>query len=150
MSKKILLRDLEPFIREALDKGQSFPLLPHGQSMLPLLRPGIDTIFLSPLPENIKKGDILLFKREDGTFVLHRVMKYKGDSITFCGDGQTVFEEGIKKEQLIAIVETIFRDGEKIFLPENKKYLVYKKKILAKKKISFAFYKLKAKIKKYL
>lgn len=150
MHKKIPLKDLEPLIRDALGKGENFPIIPHGQSMLPLLRPGTDTVELSPLPETINPGDIILYKRDDGTFVLHRVMTFKNGIFTFCGDSQTAFEKGIKKEQMIAIVNTFFRDGEKIDLINNSEYLSYKKKLLRQKKFGFALFSLKKTVKKVL
>ncbi len=150
MNKQIPLKELEPLIRETLKKGGTFPIIPKGQSMLPLLRPGVDEVLLSPLPEEVLKGDIILYKREDGSFVLHRVMGKKGALYTFCGDNQTVFEKGLKKEQMIAIVLEITRDGEKINLTENKEYLSYKKKLLNKKKLDNFLLRVKIKIKKAL
>ncbi len=149
MNKYIPLKDLEPLIRETLKKGFSFPILPHGQSMLPLLRPGVDEVHLSPLPSCLSEGDIILYKREDGSFVIHRLMKIKNSLYTFCGDSQVIFEKGIKRNQLIAIVTKIVRDGEKIDLSQNKKYLAYKKRLLAEKKLNFFIYRVKQNIKRF-
>ena len=147
MSKQISLKYLEPLIRETLEKGGIFPILPNGQSMLPFLRPGADEVFLSPLPEKIVSGDIILYKRVDGTFVLHRVMEVKDSLYTFCGDGQIIFEKDIKKDQMIAFVAEVVKDGKKIDLTSDKKYLAYKKRLVAIKKVNFFIYRVKAKLK---
>ena len=51
--------ELVPVITERLRAGQSVCFSPKGISMLPMLRQGIDTVTLSPLPEKIKKYDQL-------------------------------------------------------------------------------------------
>ena len=60
------LDDLMPLIRERLDAGQRVKFSPRGVSMLPMLRQGIDTVTLSPLPEKLKKYDLPLYRRTDG------------------------------------------------------------------------------------
>lgn len=45
-----------------------------GNSMLPLLREG-DIIFLTPVdPENVRPGDIIVFKSRTGGYIVHRVI----------------------------------------------------------------------------
>ena len=62
-----------------------------------------------------KKHDIAFYKRLDGQFVLHRVMKIKKDgTYVMCGDNQFAFEEGIVPAQIIGYVSDIYR-GEKKF-----------------------------------
>ena len=49
------LEDLMPLIRERLAVGQSVKFSPRGNSMLPMLRQGVDSVVLSPLPERLQK-----------------------------------------------------------------------------------------------
>lgn len=51
-------------------------LFHKGTSMNPLLRQGIDSVVLTA-PNDIKKNDILLYKRANGQFVMHRAIKIK-------------------------------------------------------------------------
>ena len=150
MTKKFSMSDLEPMILEVLSKGGTFTFIPRGTSMLPLIREGLDSVILSPLCEKIYPGDIILYKRDNGQFVLHRVMKVKKDSFTMCGDNQVVFEHGIRRHNMIAVVTGILRDGEEITFSENKEYFSYMKNILSEKKRKNFIYRLKHITKKYV
>ena len=51
----IVEAELMPLVRERLAAGQRVRYLPfRGISMLPMLRQGVDTVELSPLPEKLK------------------------------------------------------------------------------------------------
>lgn len=130
MSNKVELNDLWPVIEEVISSGGEFQLTPYGISMLPLIRPGQDSVILVS-PRDLKKTDIVLYKRCDGSFVLHRIMLIQKDNYIMCGDNQNYLERDIKKEQILALVKDIYRDGEKINTEtdEYKKYIksLYKK-----------------------
>ena len=67
---------------------ENVPVPISGVSMRPFLRNG-DFAYLAPLPEKIRKGDILLFRRSDGRYVLHRVYKIRKDgTYLMLGDSQ--------------------------------------------------------------
>lgn len=150
MTKKFSMADLEPLIFEVLSKGGTFTMLPRGTSMLPLIREGLDSVILSPLPDKILSGDIILYKRDSGQFVLHRVMKAKNGSFTMCGDNQVVFEKGITRQNMIALASGIIRDDEEITFSENEDYLAYTKKLLSDKKKQNMIFLFKHYIKKSL
>lgn len=101
--KSMQLDKLMPLIRERLAAGQSVRFSPRGVSMLPMLRQGKDSVVLSPLPERLKKYDLPLYQREDGAYVLHRVVK-AGETYTCVGDNQFVLEPGLEHRQMIAVV----------------------------------------------
>lgn len=103
------LDDLMPLIRERLAAGQSIRFSPRGTSMLPMLREGIDSVTLSPLPQRLKKYDLPLYQRENGQYVLHRIIAV-GDSYTCIGDNQFTPERGLKHDQMIALVTKFTRD----------------------------------------
>ncbi len=134
MGIKFSMKDLEPLIREALEKGSTFTMIPRGTSMMPLFREGIDAVILSPLPHEVIEGDIILYKRKNGQFVLHRVMKKVHDTYTMCGDNQIVFEKGIKKDMMIAMASGMIRDEDEIIFSQNTEYASYTKKLLREKK----------------
>ena len=147
---QFFMKDLEPLIIETVQKGYTFPMFPKGSSMLPLFREGEDSVILSALPEKINAGDIILYKRENEQYVLHRVMKVKKDTFVMCGDNQAVFEKGITRENMIALASGMIRDGEEISFSENEKYISYVKRTLSEKKIKHAISLLKAVVKKTL
>ena len=109
--QKIRMEDGISLICESLKCGQDVIFSPRGASMLPTIKEGRDKVTLSPAPEKLKRGDIAFYKRENGQFVLHRVVRARGDYV-FCGDSQFSLERGIKKEQIIAICSHINRDGK--------------------------------------
>lgn len=107
----IRLDDLMPLIHERLAVGESVRFSPHGTSMLPMLKDGRDQVILSPLPEKLKKYDLPLYQRENGQYVLHRIVKVNGD-YTCMGDNQFVKEQGLHHDQMIAVVTHFMRKGK--------------------------------------
>ena len=105
------LEELMPHIQRTLEQGRSIAIGPKGTSMLPLIRQGIDFVELSALPGKLKKYDLPLYQRDDGQYVLHRIVK-AGDTYTCIGDNQYKLEPGVRQDQLIAVVTAIYR-GEK-------------------------------------
>lgn len=117
------LDNLMPLMRERLAAGQKIQFSPRGTSMLPMLRQGKDTVILSPLPETLKKYDLPLYQREDGKYILHRIVAV-GDTCTCIGDNQYQYEPGVRREQMIALV-TAFTRGEKEISVHNPVYRLY-------------------------
>ena len=85
---KVHMDDLVPIIKEHLAQGQSVTFSPKGISMLPMLRQGKDTVTLSPIVGKLKKYDLPLYQRQDGKYVLHRIVKVKDGFFTMAGDNQ--------------------------------------------------------------
>ena len=122
-SVDVALEELMPLIRECMAKGQSVRFYPHGVSMLPMLRPGKDSVLLSPAPKVLKKYDLVLFQRRNGTYALHRIAR-AGQTYALVGDNQTRLEWGIRREQVIAIVSAYYR-GEKKHAVSQRGYRLY-------------------------
>ena len=108
---EIRFEDLMPLIKECLDKGHSIWIYPKGVSMRPMIRQEIDRVLLSPLPDKLSKYDLPFYQRDDGQFVLHRIIRV-GETYTCVGDNQVDLETGVRREQMIAIV-TAFSRGKK-------------------------------------
>ena len=120
-----------------ISSGGEFRFFHKGTSMLPLLRQGIDSVVLVS-PTDIKKNDILLYKRANGQFVMHRAIKIKKDEYIMCGDNQYQHEHGIKKENILAKVKGIYR-GEDYFETDNPQYVKYVKKKLPIRRAKIGF-----------
>lgn len=112
------LSETMPILLETIESGATFKMITAGTSMLPLLRDRKDIVALKKPSFPLKKYEIPLYKRPDGHFVLHRVMKVnkKLSSVlyTMCGDNQFYFERGVKEESVIAVVDHIVRNGKLI------------------------------------
>lgn len=105
------MEELVPLIQESLSAGQTVQISPRGVSMLPMLRQGIDSVVLSPISDDLKKYDLPLYRRENGKYVLHRIVD-AGCTYTCMGDNQFTPEPGLCRNQMIAVVTAFYR-GEK-------------------------------------
>lgn len=117
------LDNLMPLCRERLAAGQKIRFSPRGTSMLPMLRQGIDTVTLAPLPEKLRKYDLPLYQRDNGQYVLHRVVK-AGETYTCVGDNQFVLEPDLRHDQMIALV-VAFTRGDREYSVSNLRYRLY-------------------------
>ena len=117
------MEDLIPLITERLEAGQEVRFSPRGVSMLPMLRQGIDSVVLSPVPAKLKKYDLPLYRRSSGQFVLHRIVRV-GETYTCVGDNQFDLEQGLRHDQMIALV-TAFTRGDKLIPVTNSGYRLY-------------------------
>ena len=124
MSETIHLSDYEELIREVLATGGEFRLYPHGTSMLPLIRQGIDSVALRSLDRPPRKFDILFYKRQDGSYILHRVKEVTDKGLVLWGDNHTMLEYGITEENIIGYAARIFR-GDKELDCQSLRYNLY-------------------------
>ena len=117
------MEELMPLIREILQKGSSVRFFPRGISMLPMLRQDIDSVVLSPLPDRLQKYDLPLYRRENGKYILHRIVG-AGDTYVCIGDNQFVCEHGVRREQMIGLVTGFYR-GETYHSVDEPAYKLY-------------------------
>ena len=141
---KINMEELVPLIKEVIDSGAVFRLYPRGESMLPTICQGEDSVDLAK-PSELKKYDIVLYQRECGKYVLHRIVNIRGDLCDMCGDNQLEIEKDIPASSIIAFVPYLYK-GEKMIDTSDKGYL-NKIKILYLKKSG---HRLISKIKKLI
>ncbi len=104
--------ELIPPLLSLLDQADSVPLVITGNSMSPFLVHGRDTVFLSRPVFPLKKGDMILYRRAGGAYVLHRICKAADHSYCLLGDAQTDIEPGIRREQVLAMVTAVRRKGK--------------------------------------
>lgn len=113
MSNKVNLADFYPLIKETLDNGGTFSLTITGTSMFPFIVGNRDKVTLSPITKPLKKNDLPLYRRDDGAFVLHRIVKLeKNGTYTCCGDHQWWLEKGLRRDQMIGIATAYVRKGK--------------------------------------
>lgn len=103
-----------------LEAGAEVPLTVTGSSMVPFLRHGRDTVFLrGPDQCPPRVGDILLFRRDNGQWVLHRLHHRTGDGLLVInGDAQTWFET-IRPEQAAGVAVRVRRGEGEPFSPRR-------------------------------
>ena len=120
----IIEAELMPLIRERLTAGQRVRYLTfRGVSMLPMLRQGIDTVELAPLPEKLSKYDLPVYQYPSGKYVMHRIVKVRKDHCICLGDNTYQYEK-IRREQMIGIVSA-FKRGDKRIETDAFSYRLY-------------------------
>lgn len=107
----VRLEQMMPLIRERLAAGESVQFTPQGTSMRPMVLGGRDQVILSPLPDRLRKFDLPLYQRDNGQYVLHRIVK-AGETFTCIGDGQFIYEPGVRQDQMIAVATGFVRKGK--------------------------------------
>lgn len=114
---------LMPMIKEYLSVGKTVKIAPQGISMLPMIRQNVDRVVLSPITSKLNKFDLPLYQRDDGHFVLHRIVKV-GETYTCIGDNQFELEHGLRHDQMIAVVTAFYR-GDKLHSVREPGYWLY-------------------------
>lgn len=123
--KQVALNELFPLMEEQLSCGKTVTFGPKGTSMLPLIRQGVDKVVLKKFEAPLKKYDIPLYRRADGSFILHRVVKVDKDkTYIMSGDNQTALERGVTDDQILGVVSGVYR-GDKFISCKSFSYRIY-------------------------
>jgi len=118
---KIPMQELAEVIRLQLVQGGRAELTVTGSSMHPLLHSRKDKVIL--VPRKAKKPDIILYRRDSGAYVLHRIVREKKGSFIVTGDNQWQLEE-VRPDQVLAVVEGWYHKG-KYHTPDRLWYKLY-------------------------
>ena len=82
---------IEEAIRLVKD-GVSVTLPVNGNSMLPFIIGGKESVILQPLG-SVAVGDVVLAWADDCKYVIHRIIRIDGDRVVLMGDGNLVGTE---------------------------------------------------------
>ena len=103
-------------LSDLIKEGHEVGIPVTGSSMTPFLADGRDQVFVKAPEQPVRRGDIVLYRRRDGSFVLHRVHRVhgKGSCATFdiIGDAQDRIEHNVQRKQIVAVVARARRKGE--------------------------------------
>lgn len=97
--------------RALLAQGDTLPVPVVGNSMAPFLVHLRDTVLVAAPVRPLKTGDIVLYQRDSGAYILHRICAVQGESFTLIGDAHTVREPGIRRDQIFGVVVSAQRKG---------------------------------------
>ena len=95
-----------------LEEAESVPLVISGNSMSPFLVHRRDTVYLSKITSPLKRGDMILYRRDSGAYILHRIWKAEGEPYCLEGDAQTAIAAGVRRDQVLAMVTAVCRKGK--------------------------------------
>lgn len=110
-TKCLPMEELVPLLEIQLQNGGKARLTVTGYSMMPMLRNRRDSVVLITPQAACKLGDIILYRRENGSYVLHRIIALREDGYICCGDNQAE-REPVGQEQILAVVEGFNRKGK--------------------------------------
>lgn len=116
MDKRVIPNDvLLPEVAKFLEEGREVVLSPKGNSMLPFIREGKDSVILKKLPTE-EVGDIVLAKLP-GRYVLHRIVDEDSNRLTLMGDGNLRGTESCTRDDVLGSVIYIVRGGKRKVKP---------------------------------
>lgn len=124
MRKTFKLSDYDETIRLVLESGGEFRIYPKGTSMLPLVVQKRDSVALVKPDGPLKKNDIAFYLRDNGQYVLHRVIDCSDGKYVMCGDNQLQLETGIEDKHIIGVVKSLTRKGKDISI-DSASYKLY-------------------------
>ena len=101
MNKKYTADEMAPVIEALISEGKRVNLTVTGNSMYPLFRNRLDSVILEK-SEVYKKNDIVFYKRDNGQYILHRIVGKKEKGFCIAGDNETKKEYPIAPSQIIA------------------------------------------------
>lgn len=108
-----------------------------GDSMMPLIKQDQDVIIIerpkawddiktdNSSTKLLKKWDVVLYKRDSGQYVLHRVIKVRKNDYLICGDNRFYKESGITDKHVLGILTSVKKPDMEILIgsKEYRKYL---------------------------
>lgn len=115
VEREVAFAELMPLIDDAFRQGLTVTITVTGNSMRPLFRHKRDSVVLSACdPQALKRGDVPLYRRPNGQFVLHRIAKVLPDTYTLVGDAQSEREYGLPKTCVLAVMTGFIRNGKAV------------------------------------
>jgi signal peptidase I len=115
VSKKVLNSLLN------LHKDEENSYVVASSSMSPVLNPG-DRIEITPVNhEDIKIGQVIVFRNKDEKLIVHRVVKKKGLEFITAGDNLRIMDPPVKATDIVGIVK-----GVEISHPPTKLYRIFR------------------------
>ena len=116
-NRTISMENLVPLLLLQMKEGGRAKLTVTGHSMRPMLFHQRDSVELTAVSQRQKKGDVVLYRRENGQYVLHRIIAVTEKGYVCCGDNQYV-REPVSHNQLLGVVDTFTRKGKVVSVAE--------------------------------
>lgn len=120
----IPMEELAELLSLQLESGGVTRLVVTGSSMYPTLRHRKDAVYLRPVERDLKRGDLILYRRANGQFVLHRIVTRPKKDTFFCSGDNQWQKEKVVTSQVIAVTDGFVRKG-KIYREDNPGYRVW-------------------------
>ena len=106
---------------EVLNKDGELYFTNVGYSMYPLIKQREDILRIVKT-NDVKKGDIILYKSSIDHYVLHRILKIKKEQIITAGDYNYFKDQPITLDQVLGkLISIKKKNGQEIDLNKDKK-----------------------------
>lgn len=113
--KEISIEQWHEIALRAEKRGEHIPLKfsVNGISMTPLIRKDKDRVAILPRVGQVKRGDIVLFRRKTAraSYILHRVYRVEEDGALTLGDGNLSTDGWVRLSDILGIAVGLERDG---------------------------------------
>ena len=134
-----------------LEKNGTIAFVAEGYSMWPIIKHRGSSVIVESKKERLTELEVGFYKRQDGTYVLHRVIEVLPDGYVMCGDSQ-LFIEKVSEEQVFGKLVGFYKKANYVDCADekyiNKVKKWYKNKGL--RKVRIKFFNLKNKLKSIL
>ena len=117
-------------IEEQLVRDGFILKLTKGVSMEPMLRQFREESLIRTLDREPRKYDVVLFKRRDGTYVLHRIVGRRGETFLIRGDN-CMGTETVERDQILGILSGFYRGETYVDCATDQAYLQYARRRVA-------------------
>lgn len=119
MSDNILnLDDMDDIISSVIKNDGKVSIIASGVSMEPFIKNKKDVVTLMEARRKLRKGDVPLYRRDNGKVVLHRVIGEDKNGYIMRGDNQWTNEYGIKDENILALLYSV-KKGSREFKKDS-------------------------------
>ena len=122
--KETVEEGLSRDLKDQLEREGFFVSTTVGMSMYPMLRNRRDRVVIVSVGERrLRRWDLPLYLRDDGKYVLHRIIAVKKDHYIIRGDN-TWAKEYVRDDQILGVVSEFYREDKHI-LASSKRYRLY-------------------------
>lgn len=112
-------------IEQLLEEGHVIRIKPEGYSMYPLFVPGRDAAIIEKVSvDTLKKGDVVLYRRDGSILVLHRICRVTQKGFYMVGDNQSQIEGPLRPDQIRGKMVAFERKGRRPISVDQMEYRV--------------------------
>lgn len=108
---------MESPLAKEIVSGRPVVTMTSGDSMEPLLYHRSTRVVISKAEGPLKKGDLPVYRRPSGQFVMHRIIRVD-DSYYYTRGDNRIGLEPVPKDWVLGIVTEIYRKGSHIYVTD--------------------------------
>lgn len=143
------MHEMAPLIEEILAESGEVSFVSAGVSMMPTIRDRKDVVTLVRPEGKLKKGDVPFYRRDNGQYILHRIIYVNNDTYVTRGDNQWENEYNVRDDQIIGVLYSFDRDG-KTYKVTDAGYKIYVKFLPVIRYLRKYYYLFKSKVYAFL